>query len=231
MTWLVKEIEIPINGSQTASRAGISRNSRIVGKRCESHFVIVRNPHHFAGRVLLRRTIATLFRPLVFGRASHRVTVPALLEYQMHVSFVGRSFQKPRAQPVAVAHADFVLSIAGNRTVQREGDAVEQCGFAGSRFTVDEEHVRSGQRREIDGVLPFIWADTAEFQCDEFHCATSLPAFLRTVSMASRSTRSSLSVGVRPSENFTKSRNTSISSVACFRSAIFRLSCDCVRCE
>ena len=92
MVRLVKKIEIPIDGT------GANRNNRsirIAGKRCESHFATVRNPRHFAGRVLLCRAFTTLFRPLVFGCAPHRVIVPAFLEYQMHVSLVSRTVQEP----------------------------------------------------------------------------------------------------------------------------------------
>ncbi len=236
MAWFVEKIEIPADGRGTGNGIDVGRTVRTVGddvfhKRRERRLAIIRDPHHLAGRVLFRRAVATLFRPLVFGRAAHRVIMPAFLENQMHVGFVGRAVEEPRTKPVAVSCTVLAFRIAGNRPVQREGDAVEQRGLAGARLAVDEEHVRSGERREVDGVLPFVWADATEFHCDEFHCATSLPAFLRTVSTASRSTSFSAGEGVRPIEYSTKSRSTSISSVVCFKSAIFRLSCDCFRCE
>ncbi len=229
MVRFVKKVEIARGTIRTADVCRATDVGRVAlaglrDEHRESGFGTIRDPHHLAGRVFRRHALATSLRLLVCRRAAHRVIVPAFLENQLHIGFNVLPVQEPRAQPVAVADAAFPFGVAGNRSVQRECDAVEQRGLARTRLPVDEEHVRSGQCGEVDGVLAFVWSDALESECDELHCAASPRVFARTVSTASCSTSFSACDGARPKENLTKSRSTSISSVVCLRSAMFRVS-------
>lgn len=130
--------------------AGISRNSRIVGKAAKKVIFCNRscNQPFLPVAFCLSKFIATLFSAVrsSCGNALRAIVCRRPSEYQMHVSFTAEAFQKPSAAHCGRPVADFVLYCWKSNRL-RVNATQSSSGFVGSGFTaVDEEHMHHAPR-------------------------------------------------------------------------------------
>ena len=154
-----------------------------VYQRTKLRLIVTGDSHHVRLGLFAGETFTTSLRTRVFRGTIHLVVVAALLEDQIHICLLRCAIKETGTQPLLVSGTVASLGVAGDVAIQRKGDAVENRGLTGARLAVDQEHVRSRQRREIDREFALIRPYALKFQSDQLHRPFSLSACLTLASL------------------------------------------------
>ncbi len=93
------------------------------------------------------RAFAASLGDLVFGGSRDAIVFVAVFKFERHTRRFGQCRE-------ITSDAFRRVFVAWRICVEREGDGVEDAGFAGSRLAPDEEQTLVGKCREIDGLVP-----------------------------------------------------------------------------